>query len=241
MVHLPRIGIISTALILATLMVSQGGHPIAEAQLGKAKSKLVKPPTANEVKQIDARLEKLQETFSIESTAIIEGYERSGQFERAKFLLEVLLKLDPTNEVVKKKIAELDNRVLERTEYDRRFETSSDWTLVGTVHKDNPARVEASGEYKLNLAVTSVGPDGFPSEDLAHDLLAKVPTGALMGMIVTETNRKEKKPPEPFAIKSKYDFIPKDDGDLYLKVNVPPGAKCMGDLKLKLAGVVHTP
>ena len=100
-----------------------------------------------------------------------------------------------------------------------------------------PARVEATGEYKMNLVAANIGPDGFPTEDAMRDLAGKVPLGALMGMIVTETNEKEKKVPEPFAIKSKYDFTPKQDGALYLKVNVPPGSKCVGDLKLKLNGV----
>ena len=54
-----------------------------------------KPLSPGDAKKIDIRLEKLQETFATESTAIIDDYEKSGQFERAKFLLEVLLKLDP--------------------------------------------------------------------------------------------------------------------------------------------------
>ena len=232
-----RFGVISTALILATFVGWYATVPSVLAQSAKAKSKAPKPLSANEAKKIDIRLEKLQETFATESTAIIDEYENSGQFERAKFLLEVLLKLDPKNDALKKRISDLDERILKRLELDQKFNTAGDWTLMGSVQKDVPARVEAAGEYKLNLVATNISPDGFPTEDIMRDLVGRVPAGALMGMIVTEANEKEKKPPEPFAIKSKHDFTPKHDGQLYLKVNVPPGAKCIGDLKLKLNGI----
>jgi len=232
-----RFGIVTTAIVLAILTVRFVHEPQIQAQSSKAKPRTAKPLSPNEAKQIDARLEKLQETFSSESTAIIDGYERSGQYERAKLLLEVLLKLDPKNESVKNRLTELDEKILERTELDQKLNAGADWTLVGTVQKDKPARVEAAGEFKLNLAATTLTADGFAQEDVMHDMAPRVPLGALMGMIVTEANQKEKKPPEPFAIKSKHDFTPKQDGQLYLKVNVPPGAKCIGDLRIKLNGV----
>jgi len=209
------------------------------AQSGKGKPKIPKSNSSTEVKQIDARLQKLQDNFEIESKAIIDGYERSGQFDRAKFLLEVLLKLDPTNEDFKKKITELDDQLLKTSEFEFKFEAGSDWTPVGTVQKDKLTRVEASGDYKLIMSAASVTADGFPSENVMQDLVSRVPTGALMGMIVTEENQSGKQPPEPFAIKSKLEFTPKKEGVLYLKVNAPPGAKCVGDLKVKLGGVTR--
>ena len=183
------------------------------------------------------RLQKLQDTFETESKAIIDGYERSGQYDRAKFLLEVLLKLDPKNEELKKKIAELDDNVLKSSEVDFKFETNSDWTPVGNVHKDKLARVEAAGDYKLILTVSNLSADGFPTENVMRDLVGRVPTGALMGMIVTEENQSGKQPPEPFTIKSKHEFTPKKDGILYLKVNAPPGSKCIGDFRIKVSGI----
>lgn len=238
MAHSPRIGMISTALILASMTAGFVSISVVQAQSSKSRNKPPKPLSPVEARKIDVRLEKLQETFASESTAIVDEYESAGQYERAKFLLEVLLKLDPKNESLKKRISELDERILKRVEVDQKLNTGGDWTLVGTVQKDVPARVEASGEYKITLSASNIGPDGFPTEDVARDLVGKVPTGALMGMIVTEANEKEKKVPEPFAVKSKYDFTPKQDGALYLKVNVPPGSKCVGDLKLKLNGIV---
>jgi hypothetical protein len=229
---------ISTALLVSVLVVGASGT-IVQAQSSKSKNKPPKPLSPAETKKIDVRLEKLQETFASESSAIIDEYENAGQYERAKFLLEVLQKLDPKNDAIKKRVSDLDEKILRRVETDQKFNTSSgDWTLVGTVQKDVPARIEATGEYKINLVASNISADGFPTEDVTRDLVGRIPTGALMAIIVTEAHQKEKKAPEPFAIKSKQDFTPKQDGELYLKINVPPGSKCVGDLKLKMNGIL---
>lgn len=237
MIHSRRFGMISTALILTAFATCYLTISSVQAQTAKSKTKAPKPLSASESKKIDVRLEKLQETFASESSAIIDDYESSGQYERAKFLLEVLLKLDPKNDNLKKRISDLDEKILKRVESEQKFAAGGEWTLMGSVVKDVPARIEASGEYKINLVAANIGPDGFATEDIMHDLVPRIPTGALMGMIVTEANEKEKKAPEPFAVKAKHDFTPKHDGQLYLKVNVPAGAKCIGDLKLKLNGI----
>ncbi len=237
MARYQRFGTISAALAIALLAVVFVSVSSVLAQSSKNKSKPSKPVSSAEVKQIDMRLQKLQDTFETESKAIIDGYERSGQYDRAKFLLEVLLKLDPKNEELKKKIAELDDNVLKSSEVDFKFETNSDWTPVGNVHKDKLARVEAAGDYKLILTVSNLSADGFPTENVMRDLVGRVPTGALMGMIVTEENQSGKQPPEPFTIKSKHEFTPKKDGILYLKVNAPPGSKCIGDFRIKVSGI----
>ena len=237
MARYQRFGTISAALAIALTAVVFVSVSSVLAQSNKNKSKTSKPISSAEVKQIDVRLQKLQDTFETESKAIIDGYERSGQYDRAKFLLEVLLKLDPKNEEIKKKISELEDNVLKSSEVDFKFETSSDWTPVGNVHKDKLARVEAAGDYKLILTASNLNADGFPTENVMRDLVGRVPTGALMGMIVTEENQSGKQPPEPFTIKSKHDFTPKKDGVLFLKVNAPPGSKCIGDFRIKVSGI----
>ena len=237
MARYQRFGTISAALAIALTAVVFVSVSSVLAQSNKNKSKTSKPISSAEVKQIDVRLQKLQDTFETESKAIIDGYERSGQYDRAKFLLEVLLKLDPKNEEIKKKISELEDNVLKSSEVDFKFETSSDWTPVGNVHKDKLARVEAAGDYKLILTASNLNADGFPTENVMRDLVGRVPTGALMGMIVTEENQSGKQPPEPFTIKSKHEFTPKKDGVLFLKVNAPPGSKCIGDFRIKVSGI----
>ena len=237
MARYQRFGTISAALAIALTAVVFVSVSSVLAQSNKNKSKTSKPISSAEVKQIDVRLQKLQDTFETESKAIIDGYERSCQYDRAKFLLEVLLKLDPKNEEIKKKISELEDNVLKSSEVDFKFETSSDWTPVGNVHKDKLARVEAAGDYKLILTASNLNADGFPTENVMRDLVGRVPTGALMGMIVTEENQSGKQPPEPFTIKSKHEFTPKKDGVLFLKVNAPPGSKCIGDFRIKVSGI----
>lgn len=237
-VRIPR-----SATTVAVLLVAGVGcyvtSSMVHAQSGKGKSKPPKAASTAEVKQIDARLEKLQTTFASESTAIIDSYERSGQYERAKMLLEVLLKLDPNNASFKEKHSELEKQVLKGSEFDIKFDAGSDWTAVGTVYKDKAAHIEATGEYKLNLSATSLTADGFPSDNVMRDLVGRVPTGALMGMVVTEEHQSGKQAPDVFAIKSKHDFTPKQGGTLYIKVNAPPGSKCLGDLKIKLSGITR--
>jgi hypothetical protein len=75
-----RFSSISAALTLATFVAWCSTVP---AQSGKGKAR-PKPASPAEVKQIDQRLQKLQDTFEVESRAIIDGYEKNGQFERAK-------------------------------------------------------------------------------------------------------------------------------------------------------------
>ena len=235
-----RLGAISVALAMISYVVLCIFVSTSLAQSGKSKAKPPKPLTSGEAKQIDLRLQKLQDTFETESKAIIEGYERSGQYDRAKVLVEVLLKLDPKNEEFKRKIDELNEQALKTGEFDVKFDAGSEWTPVGNVHKDRLTRIQAGGDYKLMLPASIVTADGFPTKDIMHDLVGNVPTGALMGMIVTEENQEDKpdrKLPDVFAIRSKHVFTPKKEGVLFLKVNVPPGSKCIGDLKLKLSGV----
>ena len=237
-----RLGTISMALTTILVVVLLNSTSTLIAQSGKTKTKAVKPLGPGEAKQIDARLQKLQDTFETESKAIIEGYERSGQYDRAKFLVEVLLKLDPKNEEFKKKIDELNEQSLKTSEFDMKFDANSEWTPIGNVVKDRLIRIQANGDYKLMLPASSVSADGFPTKDIMTDLVGSVPTGALMGMIVTDENQDNKpdrKIPDVFAVRSKHEFTPKKDGVLFLKINSPPGSKCIGDLKLKLSGVVR--
>lgn len=235
-----RLGMVAAAMMTVLIVIPLTSFSLLYAQSAKSKSKVVKPLPAGEAKQIDARLQKLQETFETESKAIIEGYEKSGQYDRAKFLVEVLLKLDPKNEEFKKKVEELTEQSLKTSEFEMKFDANSDWTPVGNVMKDRLARIQANGEYKMMLPASSVSADGFQTKDITTDLVVSVPTGALMGMIVTEEhqeNKPDRKMPDVFAVRSKHEFTPKKDGVLYLKVNAPPGSKCIGDLKLKLSGV----
>ena len=69
--------------------------------------------------------------------------------------------------------------------------------------------------------------------------MANVPLGAVMGVITpagSADGTQNDKPPRPFAVGASFDKPADRDGILHLKVNVPPGARCTGSLKVKVSG-----
>ena len=76
----------------------------------------------------------------------------------------------------------------------------------------------------------------------ARDLVAGVPCGALMGVIIQVGNNGQPgKPGRPFAIGEKREVTPKETGLLFLRVNAPAGNKNSGKLKVLISGYVKTP
>ncbi|MBS0205556.1 MAG: hypothetical protein JSS49_21850 [Planctomycetes bacterium] len=224
--------------VAGSLWLSEGSQ--VQAQTGKSKAK-TKPITSTELKKLDAKLEEVQGTFLKDTVSIIKGYEDGGQFERAKILLEVLLKLDPKNEQIKQKLKNLDDQLLDSTEFDLELDPAKGWQPVGTVIKERLMRIEVDGDYKI-VANLSVGPDGVPIKDPINDMVGGAPLGSVVAMIVpppTAPNDRggEKKQPNAFHVGSKYEQGAQRDGMLLIKVNVPPGAKCTGKLKVKVGGV----
>ncbi len=216
-----------------------------QAQPGKSKTK-TKPITPAELKKLDAKLEDVQRSFLKDTDSIIKGYEEGGQYDRAKILLEVLLKLDPKNDLIKKKLEHLDDQILDSTESDMDLDPSKGWQPVGMVAKDRLIRIEVDGDYKF-VASLPVGPDGFPTKDPANDM-AGAPLGSVVAIILPPTGATggggggggNPKPPNPFFVGSKFEQPASRDGMLYVKVNVPPGSKCTGKLKVKVGGVTRS-
>ena len=204
-----------------------------------------KPPSPAEMRRLDAKLAAVSESFLRDTTTLIASYENAGQFDRAKLILEVLQKLDPKNEAIQAKLKSLNERIMEATLQDLDLDADAQWTPVGRVVKGRPIRIEASGEYKVT-ATLETGPAGMPSANPVTDLVAGVPLGALMGVILPapESAAGEQQPganqqaqqPRPFAVGAAYDRPADRDGILYLKVNVPPGSKCTGGLKARVSG-----
>ena len=210
------------------------------AQTGKSKIK-PKPVTSTEVKKLDAKLDEVQGSFLRETATIIKGYEDAGHLDRAKVLLEVLLKLDPKNDQIKKKIEDLDDQMLDQSEFDLDLDPGKPWQQVGMVVKDRLMRIEVDGDYKF-VASLPVGPDGFSVKDPASDLVGSAPLGAVVAVILPPGGAGtgaggNAKPPNPFTVGSKLEQGAQRDGMLLLKVNVPPGSKCTGKLKVKVSGV----
>jgi len=220
-----------------TIMVA----PVAVAQSSAAKPSSAAKTTGKkvnplEVKRLDARLDEVRDSFLRDTSNLILSYENLGQYERAKTLLESLQKLDPRNEPIKAKIGELNAKIIESNEFDVELATDESWQPIGAVTKDRPLRIRVTGDYNLTVSLTSLGPEGLPTANPAEDLAANVPLGAVMGVITPAGSAQNDKPPRPFAVGASFDKPADRDGILHLKVNVPPGARCTGSLKVKVSG-----
>lgn len=224
-------------LMLLVAAVVLGSAWWAEAQTSKTKPKS-KPPASNpgSLKSLDARAEKLHDQFVREAQDLAKEYESEGQYDRARTLLEALGKLDPKLPGIKEKITQLTDLALGQTEIDFELDVSKNWVQPGVqVVKDKPVRIEVDGEYNFVATVKS-SPNGLPTAEPATDLIPGVETGAVVGVLSNNG-----KPGKPFAVKAKFENTFKEEGVLYLKVNVPSGHKSTGKLKVKLSGFIRAP
>lgn len=244
MTRLFRLSMILSSILAVSTTLWLGPTSLVLAQTGKSKAK-PKPITPADLKKLDAKLEEVQGSFLRDTASIIKGYEDGGQYDRAKILLEVLQKLDPKNEQIKKKLEQLDDMILNSSEFDIDLDPGKGWQQVGLVAKERLVRVEVEGDYKL-ISTLTVGPDGVPAKDPVNDMVASAPLGAVVAIIMPPTgsssagNNNNQKQPNAFMVGTKYEQAAARDGMLLLKVNVPQGTKCTGKLKVKVGGVTRS-
>lgn len=194
-----------------------------------------------EVKRLDAKLEEVRDSFLRETTNLIFSYEKLGQLEQAKMLLESLQKLDPKNEPIRVKLGELNAKIIENNEFEVNLDTEKGWQQIGSVTKDRPLRIRVQGETRLMLQL-STGPEGVPTANPLDDLVPGVPLGAVMGVVAPAgfggpgATGGADKPPRPFNVGTNFDKPSDRDGVLYLKINAPEGTKCTGRLTARVSG-----
>lgn len=218
----------------------------AQTSSSKTKPKAKTGGGAPNVKVLDVRAKDMQESFLRELTDLARGYEDAGEFERAKWLMEVLLKLNPQFPGVKEKVDQLTEKMLDASEFEVEIDVADDWSRpLAMVFKDRLVRIEASGEYKFTATLPATV-NGLPTSDNGADLVSGVPFGALMAVVVTDktttggggggnnNNRQNR----PFSIGDKHEWKPQNNGYLMLKVNLPRGHKSTGKVKVKLSGAV---
>lgn len=217
--------------------------PFAQAQTGKTKTPRTKTTSPGEMKKLDVRMEDVQKSFIKDTATLIRDFEEAGQPERAKLLLEVLLKLDPKNDSIQKKIDSLNDQILNQSEFEYELDVSKGWVQIGVVTGGKLARITAEGDYKFDAA-GKLTAEGVPAQDPASDMIAGIPMGTLMGVVMpanqqpNRNNNGNANRPPPFAVKDEHEWTPKQDGVLLLKVNFPQGTKCTGKLKLKVSGML---
>lgn len=218
------------------------GGPLVEAQTSKAKAK-PKAVSPGEVKKLDVRLDEVVKSFQKDTATLIRDCKEAGQPERAKLLLEVMLKLDPKNDKIQWEIDALNDQILEQSEFEYELDVSKGWVQVGVVTGGKLARITAEGDYKFDAA-GKLTADGVPALDPANDMVQGIPMGTLMGVVMpvnpqpNRNNNGNPNRPPPFAVKSEHEWTPKQDGVLLVKLNFPPGTKCTGKLKLKVSGML---
>lgn len=187
---------------------------------------------------LDLQAQKIQQDFVKGLGELVTQYESAGERTKAMDLLKSMLKLDPNLDAAKAKLKELEEAVFEERVIEIEIDSSGSWVSAGVqVSKGEPFRVEAAGTYKFIVNET-LGPDGMKTNDPTRDLITGIPCGALMGMVV-DANRPRRgrtEPPAPFAIGAAEEITPKTSGSLFLKLNTPPGAKCIGKIKATVSG-----
>lgn len=217
-------GIVFTFLVTTEMVSAQG-----------------KPPSAAEIRSLDFKAEKVEQEFLKSLVELASGYEKAGDIERSKAMLNSILKLKPDSDQVKKKLKMYEEAVFDRKSTIVDVDVSRGWINAGVlVQKDQPIRVQSDGSYRFMVNV-ELGPKGYEQRDATKDLVANLPTGALIGMIAPSTRKKNAPAPQPFMMGDAKELKPNITGILFLKVNVPQQAKCTGKLKVKLSGNISQP
>ncbi len=221
----------------------------AHAQSSRSRSKSKSGGKTTSTKTIDVKAEKLQDSFLRSATSIAREYEDAGDLEKAKTILETIVRLDGSLSAVKAKIKSLNETILNANEYEFTLDPGKGWTKTqARVFKGQSVRIQTTGDYKLTTSLT-VEPQGVAQRDPVKDMVGGIPLGAVMGMVVappSPTSAKSRKqgPPKlnkgrPFTIGKELDLKPAQDGVLFLRVNVPPGSKCTGKIRVQMSGHIR--
>jgi len=187
-------------------------------------------------------MEQVAELFLRDTAALITSYENIGQFERARVLLEAVQKLDPDNEQVKSKLAQIGEKILVANEFEFDIDPDGTWQEVGVVEKGRPIRIVIGGEYKFSMGLTS-GADGIPNGGSGEGLVPGLPLGAIVGVILSPeqasaagNGKRSDKQQRVFLVGSSHEKPAEGDGTLYVKANLPPGSRATGRLKARISG-----
>jgi hypothetical protein len=208
---------------------------VSFGQPGRAAGREVVSPS--QVRALDKEAERLQEEFIQSLVKLADGYEAAGDVERTQATLEKVLELDPDREGVQSRLDELKNRVFNENEVVVDVDVARGWVGTGLkVRKDEEVRFSATGTYKF-IANATLTPDGVATQDVQREMVEGIRLGRLMGVVLPPPKGRQK--PElgkPFALGSESSFTPEESGLLFLKLNVPPGTKSVGSVKVSISG-----
>ena len=223
---------------LLLLAAAAGVWLVAGPAVAQPPRSSTRKPSPAEIKRLDTQLNDAYGVFMNQTVDLSTSYENLGQFDRAKVIVEALAKLDPENEAMKTKIADLEKRMLEAGVFEVNLVPGEGWQAIGAVANGDVVRVQITGEYRFQT-VGSTTADGITGDSPETDFMRGIPLGAVMGVIAPASqaggDKKDEKP-RPFVVGSNYDKRADKDGVLYLKANLPIGTKCTGRLEAKITG-----
>lgn len=185
---------------------------------------------------LDKKAEEARDSFMKTSAELAREYEDLGELERAQEVLRAILKLNPGARQIEDKVKQLEETRLSKIEAEVEVDPSRGWVAARVgVEKGKTMRFVGSGECKVTLS-QFVTPEGVSSADVKSDMVAGIPFGALMGMVVDGRGKQG----QPFAIGAKNEVDADSTGQLFLRVNIPPQAKVTGKYKVVITGDIKT-
>lgn len=220
-----------------TLLFGWAAWCLCSCNAAWAQAKKPAPPV--NTRTLDAEAAKVEEGYLKGLSDLAKSYEEAGDKEKAKAMLQSILKIRPDLEPVKSKIKEIEESVFQDRQESIDLDVSKGWITSGLlVEKGRKIRIEAIGTYRLTLN-EELGPEGIKSpEGQTADFFEGAPAGALIGVVVPAGASPDRRRdgPQPFLVGSVKEFEPTQTGLLLLRINTPPNARSQGRLKLRVSG-----
>ncbi|QDT93094.1 hypothetical protein [Gimesia algae] len=189
------------------------------------------------VKQLNVQADKLRDTFIRQSAEIARKYSDAGDYEKSREMLESIQSLQKDVPGVKAMITQLNEKLMSSNSSDFDIDVARNWSVpAGLVAKGKMVRIQAAGSYDF-IADIKTSVEGLPHAAAMKELAEGIPTGALMGIVISQEKGKPKMG-KPFLIGEKAEYTPKDDGVLMIGLNLPAGHKSTGKLKVRISGYI---
>lgn len=189
------------------------------------------------VKSLNVQADKLRDSFIRQSAEIARKYSEAGDYEKSREMLLSIQSLQKDVPGVKAMITQLNEKLMSSNSSDFDVDAARNWSVpAGLVAKGKMVRIQATGTYDF-IADIKTSVEGLPHTTAMKELADGIPTGALMGMVISQEKGKPKMG-KPFLIGDKTEYTPKDDGVLMIGLNLPAGHKSTGKLKVRISGYI---
>jgi hypothetical protein len=227
----------------AGIIALAGSITLALLGTRAALSQVAKP------KDLDKQHDDLLRDFSARSHKLALQYQQSGNHDKAKETLNLLLKVAPNDDQAKNLLEKISKQELSENKKTLKVLANQSWQKTGVVvFEGKPVSIEAKGEwvFKMNRSVSG---DGM---EVPEDM-KQFPLGALIGYVeavepavrgtAKDAAAKKDKPKEkkdrPFLVGAQKVFTPQSTGMLYLKMHDSDPADNAGQLAVTISGQVR--